>query len=83
MSHGRWAKHQNDGIMTFSEIGERLGITQSTAQYLYERGMKKLRRFGRCNVFSEFEQVVRDCRTCIDRRESMKRIFQDEPLGVE
>jgi DNA-binding CsgD family transcriptional regulator len=33
-------------VMTFEEIGQRLGITRQTAQQACHRGMKKLKRQG-------------------------------------
>jgi DNA-binding CsgD family transcriptional regulator len=60
-----------DSVMTFNEIARQMGIAQSTAQFLYESGMTKLKRLSRTH-FSEFKKAVADRRAILDRQDSMK-----------
>jgi hypothetical protein len=60
-----------DSVMTFNEIARQMGIAQSTAQFLYESGMAKLKRLNRAH-FSEFKKMVADRRAILDRQDSMK-----------
>lgn len=43
----RLGEPHGDGVMSFKEIGERLGITRGGAWMAYRSGMRKLRR--RCH----------------------------------
>jgi hypothetical protein len=61
-----------DSVMTFNEIARQMGIAQSTAQFLYESGMTKLKRLSRTTHFSEFKKAVADRRAILDRQDSMK-----------
>ena len=56
-----------DSAMTFNEIARRLGMSQSSAQFLYERGMAKLKRLPR-EHFLEFCRLAGAQRGLIDRR---------------